>query len=220
MIIKKTYKKIINHFSNDQRNYPFDYKTYWEKRYRSGGNSGLGSTGVLAEYKSNVINEFVNKNQIRDVVEFGCGDGYQLSLSQYSKYLGLDVAPSSIELCQNIFAGDKAKSFILYNPKYFTNHNAIMADLVLCLDTLYHITDDNDYYKTLDDIFSSSRRFVILYTNTIPLQSNTKHIIYRDTLNDLNRYQEFSVDRVEKAEHPDLTIAQFIFLEKLHEQFK
>ena len=32
---------------------------YWEERYRRGGNSGAGSYGKLAEFKAEVINDFV-----------------------------------------------------------------------------------------------------------------------------------------------------------------
>src|ERR1041385_8036217 len=72
---------------------------YWEARYREGGNSGDGSYGRLASFKAQVLNDFVARNQIRSVVEFGCGDGNQLSLAQYPKYLGLDVSPTAVLNC-------------------------------------------------------------------------------------------------------------------------
>src|SRR5579859_8234848 len=55
--------------------------TYWEERYRAGGNSGAGSYGRLAEFKAEVLNGFVHSRGIRSVVEFGCGDGAQLALA-------------------------------------------------------------------------------------------------------------------------------------------
>ncbi|WP_048031256.1 MULTISPECIES: hypothetical protein [Brevibacillus] len=50
-------------------------KLTWEDNYASGGNSGLGSYGVLALFKAEVINEYIKEQQVKSVIEFGCGDG-------------------------------------------------------------------------------------------------------------------------------------------------
>ena len=42
----------------------FNSKEYWEKRYLSKNNSGAGSYGHLAEFKSEIINEFLDKHNI------------------------------------------------------------------------------------------------------------------------------------------------------------
>ena len=62
---------------------------YWENRYSAGGHSGVGSYGSFAEFKADVLNQFVSTNRVQTVVEFGCGDGNQLSLAKYPKYIGL-----------------------------------------------------------------------------------------------------------------------------------
>ena len=54
---------------------------YWETRYRTGGDSGAGSYGRLAKFKAESINGFVRENGIHSVIEWGCGDGSQLSLA-------------------------------------------------------------------------------------------------------------------------------------------
>ena len=51
---------------------------YQEKRYQQGGNSGNGSYDILAEFKAEIINKFVNQNEIETVIEFGSEDGNQL----------------------------------------------------------------------------------------------------------------------------------------------
>ena len=51
---------------------------YWEERYSKGKNSGAGSYNELARFKAEVLNGFVQKQNIRSVIEFGCGDGNQL----------------------------------------------------------------------------------------------------------------------------------------------
>ena len=53
---------------------------YWEQRYREGGCSGAGSYGKFGRFKAQVLNQFVVEHGIRTVMEFGCGDGNQLSL--------------------------------------------------------------------------------------------------------------------------------------------
>lgn len=56
---------------------------YWESRYATGGTSGPGSSGKLAEFKAEVLNSFVRRDNVLSVIEFGCGDGNQLSLASY-----------------------------------------------------------------------------------------------------------------------------------------
>src|SRR5690349_10767553 len=56
---------------------------YWESRYARGGNSGPGSYGRLAAWKAEFLNDFVRDNEVKSVVELGCGDGNQLRLMRY-----------------------------------------------------------------------------------------------------------------------------------------
>ena len=62
------------------------------------------------------LNDFVVRHQIRAVVELGCGDGDQLALSQYPDYIGLDIAPTAVAICQKRYAADPTKRFIIYHP--------------------------------------------------------------------------------------------------------
>jgi hypothetical protein len=54
-------------------------QTIWENRYKANGNSGAGSYGVLCEYKAKFINKFIIDNNCKNVIEFGSGDGNQMS---------------------------------------------------------------------------------------------------------------------------------------------
>jgi hypothetical protein len=42
----------------------FRSKDYWEKRYAKGETSGAGSYGDLARYKAEIVNAFVEENNI------------------------------------------------------------------------------------------------------------------------------------------------------------
>lgn len=71
----------MNYNKTDRSDYIKSSRNYWEKRYAKGGNSGVGSYSILAEYKASVINNFVTKNNIKKVIEWGSGDCNQLSLA-------------------------------------------------------------------------------------------------------------------------------------------
>ena len=86
-----------------KRKSEFDVAGYWEKRYSSGRTSGAGSYNRLARFKASFINKFLNERQVLSVAEMGCGDGAQLGLMKYPKYLGLDISETAIEICKNKF---------------------------------------------------------------------------------------------------------------------
>ena len=80
-------------------------------RYETGGNSGDGSYNRLAEFKAEIINEFINKNKISKVIDFGCGDGNQLKLLRVPSYIGYDVSPRALQVCRKEFPNDHTKKF-------------------------------------------------------------------------------------------------------------
>ena len=86
-----------------------DSGSYWEDRYKRNGNSGAGSYGRLARFKADVLNELVQREDIKTVIEFGCGDGNQLRFANYPKYVGYDVSQKSIRMCKALYADDKTK---------------------------------------------------------------------------------------------------------------
>lgn len=200
----------------DEQKTPFDYKTYWENNYAQGGTSGSGSYGVLADFKAEVINSFISDHGVKKVIEFGCGDGNQISLMNYEQYLGLDVANSSIEVCAQRFAGDESKNFLAYNPRHFVNKGFLTCDLVVCLDVLYHITDPNDFRKTLDDIFSCKPSYVILYTRITG--SDEPDIVPmirdRDIIQHLEAYTDYTIERFIEQKYKHLSSASFIILQR------
>jgi hypothetical protein len=137
---------------------------YWERRYRKMGNSGIGSYGASASHKAKIINEFVLKNSIIRVVDFGCGDGNQLRFLNFPCYLGIDVSLTAIRLCQQIFKKDTSKQFSLYDSSHI---NAITkefnADLSISLDVVFHLVEEDVFEKYMKDLFMASSRFVIIY---------------------------------------------------------
>lgn len=163
---------------------------YWEQRYASGGNSGAGSRGAHAAFKAEVLNGFVAEQGIETVIEFGCGDGDQLGLADYPRYLGFDVAPTQLRRTMARFADDPAKSFALYDPECFSDAAGfITADVVLSLDVVYHLIEDRVYDLHLLHVFGAARRHVVLYTSDAedPSMSGefAPHIRHRPVLRDV-----------------------------------
>ena len=153
---------------------------YWERNYARGGTSGAGSYDALALGKAVFLNEFVRTRAVGSVIEFGCGDGNQLSLADYPAYIGLDVSRTAIQWCQQRFAADLAKSFFLYDGTCFTDRARIFtADLAISLDVIYHLTEDAVFETYLTHLFAAGARYVIIYSTDREIPSTAPHVRHR-----------------------------------------
>lgn len=151
-------------------------ENYWIQRYEYGGNSGPGSYNQLAKFKAEILNDFVTKNQISTVIEYGCGDGNQLKFANYPSYLGFDVSSKAIALCKELFEDDQSKEF-----KLMDEYEEESAYLTLSLDVIYHLVEDDVYLAYMRRLFSSSKRFVIIYSSNRAenLNGEMPHIRHR-----------------------------------------
>ena len=162
---------------------------YWEKRYQTGGNSGAGSYGRLAEFKAEVLNNFVAENNIETVIEFGCGDGNQLSLANYPRYLGIDVSETAGDACRKRFSsellsehgfktgkgGGAGKTFVLLN-----DYQGEKGQLVLSLDVVYHLVEDDVFENYMNTLFAAAVEYVIVYSSNIDdANTGTPHVRHR-----------------------------------------
>jgi SAM-dependent methyltransferase len=157
---------------------PSSYE-YWENRYACGGSSGSGSYGKLAQYKADFVNGVVLEHGVNSVIEFGCGDGNQLSLAKYPQYVGLDVSRAAIMQCAERFKDDEAKSFFLYDSRCFCDHASIVrGDLALSLDVIYHVIEDDIYRAYMSHLFGAARRLVVVYSSNMD-DPSLPHIRHR-----------------------------------------
>jgi len=152
----------------------FDSANFWEKRYASGGNSGAGSYNRLAQFKAEIINDFVKKHSVNSVIEFGCGDGNQLSLAKYPKYLGFDVSQTAVTICKDKFSNDKTKEFRLVS-----DYCREKAELVLSLDVIYHLIENNVFEKYMETLFFASKKYVIIYASNKTGSQWAHHVKHR-----------------------------------------
>ena len=153
---------------------------YWQLRYERGDNSGAGSYGRLAGFKAAVINGVVSANDLTSVIEYGCGDGNQLTLARYPSYVGFDVSTKAVELCRSKFAGDDSKRFALIE-----DYSGETADLTLTLDVIYHLVEDDVYDTYMKRLFDTAKRCVIVYSSNhdesaLPTFPHVRHRRFAD----------------------------------------
>ena len=195
----------------------FDYAHYWENVYSKGvdgGNSGRGSYGKLADFKAEIVNAFVYQNNIQTVVEFGCGDGNNLKYMHYPNYTGLDVSATIIKKCQQLFSNDSTKRFEVYHPLHQSAED-LKSELVVCLDVLYHVVAEKDFVQTLDDIFKTAQKLVILYTSVKEFDYKTDiHVKHRHIYPYLEKYTNFEIVQFIGQKYPELSSADFIILKQ------
>jgi hypothetical protein len=167
---------------------------YWESRYREGGNSGAGSHNRLAEFKAEVVNDFVARNGVHSVIEFGVGDGAQLSLARYPNYIGFDVSETVVELTRAKFVDDPSVQILHISEVT----DQMKADLILSLDVIYHLVEDEIFHRYMGQLFSASTMFVIVYASNTDADWPDPHV----------RHREFT--RWVEANRPDFTLVETI----------
>lgn len=193
-----------------------DSTRYWKKRYESGGTSGDGSYGGLALFKAEIINKFVKENNVKNIIEFGCGDGNQLELAKYPSYMGFDVSEIIINSCIKKFYNDNTKSFLFYNPKYISKIDQFLnSDLTLSLDVIYHLTDEILYEEYMHNLFKCSKKFVIIYSTNAILKNEYPHIKHRifTKFVEIN-YPNFILKNTIDNKYPKQSSCKFFIYEK------
>tara|TARA_R110002126_G_scaffold291650_1_gene454847 strand:+ start:1712 stop:2308 length:597 start_codon:yes stop_codon:yes gene_type:complete len=192
----------------------FSSGEYWERRYESKGNSGLGSYGKNCNYKAMVINKFLEESGIQSVLELGCGDGNQLSHINYKEYHGFDISDIAIELCNQKF---KNKENYYFTSDVDRLSNAY--DAVLSLDVIYHIVEDELYYQYIDDLFGRSSKYVVVFSSNFSNNPASQHIRHRSFTTDVENYVDnFKLYTTLETPKEVLTSANFYFYKKKESQ--
>lgn len=153
---------------------------YWEERYAKGGNSGAGSYGRAAEWKAEIVNGWVLELDVTSVVDLGCGDGSQLGLAEYPRYLGLDRSSTAVRRCIERFRGDATKSFLRYDPDDLSDPAGwLRADLALSMEVIFHLVEDDVFDDYMSRLFGSAERFVVICSNDTADDEHAPHERHR-----------------------------------------
>ena len=150
--------------------------SYWNLRYKFGGTSGAGSYGEEMAHKSQFLIDFISENNILSVIDFGCGDGNQLSNIQVSKYVGFDVSDVAIRQCRVLYAKDPTKDF-----RNITQYDGERAQLALSLDVIYHLVEDALFDEYLARLFAAADQYIIIYSSNDNSRSahQSRHVYHR-----------------------------------------
>lgn len=167
---------------------------YWDNRYKSGGNSGSGSYNQLAQFKAEIINNFVKNNNINSVVELGCGDANQLKMFNLQNYIGYDISQTILDLCTKEFANDNSKRF-----RHISNFTPQKTDLIMSLDVIYHLVEDDVFESHMQALFNSNHKYVIIYSSNYDDkfdETKPSHVRHRKFTSWVeNKAQQFRLDK-------------------------
>jgi len=191
----------------------FNTINYWENRYKSGKTSGDGSYGTNAKYKAFILNSIIKDYQIQSLIEFGCGDGNNLALYEIEKYIGFDVSKKAIELCIKKYMNDKNKTFLYYEPNLFQSSHAFQGDISISFEVLFHLIEDSLYKKYLKDLFTSSQKYVLIFSSNIKKEKESNHMIYREFTKDIDK--NFQLIKTIKTPSELNLIADFYLFERI-----
>jgi SAM-dependent methyltransferase len=150
---------------------------YWDHRYAAGGDSGAGSYGKFATFKARVLNGLFAELKIQSVVEFGCGDGNQLTLLKVKQYLGVDVSAQAVARCRERFDGAAGRRFVT-----LAEYAGEPADCALSLDVIYHLVEDPVYEAYMRQLFDAARSLVVVYSSNHedPNKREAVHVRHRE----------------------------------------
>jgi len=216
----KIYRKIKTFIKKIRYPNLFNFRnsnSYWEERYLVGGNSGPGSYGRLADFKAEVVNEFIIRYKIDEVIEFGCGDGNQLKLFKFNKYTGVDVSEFVIKKNEKEFKNDKSRKFLKYNLI-----GDLRADLTMSLDVIFHLVEDDIFENYMFKLFKTSTAYVMIYSSNDEIlnEKSAPHVRHRNFTSWVeNNLPEFKLIEVIQNKYPfdgasDTSFCQFYFFKK------
>jgi SAM-dependent methyltransferase len=159
----------------------FDVLEYWENRYQAGRGSGPGSRRRAARLKGNFVNTLIEREGVHSVIDWGCGDGRVASRLRVERYLGLDVSPEALRLCEEACREHDGWEFLLYDG--FTPPELPQADLALSLDVIFHLVDDAMYHRHLELVFGSAPLVLIQSSNKD--ERGRAHVLHRRFIYDM-----------------------------------
>lgn len=190
IIFERTYSSYLFHNLiikwRKEGNYKMnDLRTHFENRYYKKLGSGKGSVGQLREFKHKILNQYlINYNKFR-FVDFGCGDLSFWHGKPPKYYTGIDFA-------RNIQKENAEK----FDREFITSNLAevkgLFGEVVICFDVLFHILDEEVYFKILRNICNTSSKWIFIYTWIKESNNYMKdHQKYRNFENYLYIFHEY-----------------------------
>ncbi len=181
----KQLKNVLTHYNLYDKLAPaFDSANYWENRYAKNGNSGAGSYNRLAQFKADVLNDFCSTNDIKTVIEFGSGDGNNLSLYTIKNYTGFDVSYTALDILKEKFKDDSSKQFF-----HTSEFNTQKAELSLSFDVIFHLIEDDVFNNYMENLFNSSTKYIMIYASNKD-EEHVVHVKHRKFTKWISKYKK------------------------------
>ena len=145
----------------------------WNHHYEAGGKSAEDDNyREPTRWKHDILNRFYTPGK-DTIIDVGCGDlqFWKDDLTPGDKYTGIDIS-------ETIAAKNHEKypnqTFIAASSDHTQN---IKADVVICIDMLYHIMDDEVYLKTLGNLKKYAGSTILIYTWRKPPWSIARRVL-------------------------------------------
>jgi 2-polyprenyl-3-methyl-5-hydroxy-6-metoxy-1,4-benzoquinol methylase len=136
------------------------------------GGSGAGSKLENVKEYVDILQKYIDKPEIKTVLDLGCGDwqfSKFLDLSSVS-YLGVDVVESVIESNNTSYSASNIK----FISRDITTYEIPKVDLIICKDVLQHLCN-KDVVTILVKIITSSK-FSLITNDFNPENTENKDI--------------------------------------------
>lgn len=148
--------KSKEHFANDTFDKVYENKI-WGNGEILGGSSGPGSDPKLNKKYIQYLNDFIQQNNIKSIVDLGCGDWQIMRLINLNniQYYGYDTS--------KIIINNNNKKYKKENIHFIHNDldqevNLKNADLLICKDVLQHLS-----YNNINKILSQLDKFKYVF---------------------------------------------------------
>lgn len=135
----------------------FNNNSFWNDRYSTDQvlGSGVGSRGVSAQYKRDILSSHFSSVGGDSILDIGCGDLELLSESRFPfKYTGIDISDVVIRRNQEKYPDLRFEAIDFGNAKDVSQFS---ADLVLSLDVLIHQHDWSGYVRMVQRLVAAAR---------------------------------------------------------------
>ena len=152
----------------------FKSKEYWKNRYESGGTSGAGSSGRLAEFKIRTLNDFIGKHKVKSLMDIGSGDGFIAGQICAETYIGYDVSDTAVKKCSKEFENDLSRVFTTDWV------DGLEADMSISMDVIFHLVEDEIFHEHIRRLFTCATKFVVIYSSDCVSEGMSVH--YKDRL--------------------------------------
>lgn len=172
-------------------------KAYWRRRHRRHGHSleGVGQIGLgdlenerdyVAKWKQ--VNDLLNHFGVTpdcEVIDAGCGVGWftERLTERGHKVHAIDFSPEAIALAQERL-GERATFEVGALDTWSASNN---ADLVICIDVLFHVVDQRRWRRALEALINATAPLGLLliqeHLATAAKMDSPSHVRWR-TLSD------------------------------------